>query len=90
MLYFGCDYYPEQWKQWLDEGEARWEIDARMMAEACLNVVRLAEFAWGLMEPAEDEFVFDWLDRAVEVLHRHGLQVVLCTPTCTPPTEPAP
>jgi beta-galactosidase len=85
MLYFGCDYYPEQWKQWLDEGEARWEIDARMMTEAGLNVVRLAEFAWGLMEPAEDEFVFDWLDRAVDVLHRHGLQVVLCTPTCTPP-----
>ena len=23
MIYFGCDYYPEQWKQWLEEGEAR-------------------------------------------------------------------
>ena len=37
MIYFGCDYYPEQWSQWLDEGEARWEADARLMAEAGLG-----------------------------------------------------
>jgi beta-galactosidase len=85
MIYFGCDYYPEQWAQWLPEGEARWETDARLMAEAGFNVVRLAEFAWGLLEPARDRFDFSWLDRAVETLARHGLQVVLCTPTPTPP-----
>ncbi len=85
MIYFGCDYYPEQWAQWLAEGEARWETDAALMAEAGLNVVRLAEFAWGLLEPAQDRFDFTWLDRAVEVLGRHGLKVVMCTPTPTPP-----
>lgn len=85
MIYFGCDYYPEQWRQWLEEGEARWETDARMMAEAGFNVVRLAEFAWGLLEPEPDYFDFNWLDRAISVLQRHGLRVVLCTPTATPP-----
>lgn len=85
MIYFGCDYYPEQWAQWLPEGEARWEIDAQMMADAGFNVVRLAEFAWGVLEPAQDQFEFSWLDRAIDVLHRHGLKVVLSTPTAAPP-----
>ena len=43
---FGVDYYPEQWP------EERWSEDARLMAEAGFNVVRLAEFAWSSMEPA--------------------------------------
>ena len=85
MIYFGCDYYPEQWSQWLEEGEARWAEDARLMAAAGFNVVRLAEFAWGLLEPAQDQFDFAWLERAVDLLHNHGLHVVLSTPTPTPP-----
>lgn len=85
MFYFGCDYYPEQWAQWLPEGEARWETDAQLMQEAGFNVVRLAEFAWGLLEPYQDHFSFGWLDRAIDVLFRHGIRVVLCTPTPTPP-----
>jgi beta-galactosidase len=85
VLYFGCDYYPEQWSQWLADGEARWEADAALMVEAGFNVVRLAEFAWGLLEPEEDRFEFGWLDRAIDVLAAHDLQIVLCTPTPTPP-----
>ncbi|MBX2998612.1 MAG: beta-galactosidase [Caldilineaceae bacterium] len=85
MIYFGCDYYPEQWSQWLAEGEARWETDAALMAEAGFNTVRLAEFAWGLLEPAQGQFDFGWLDRAIDVLGRHGLKIVLCTPTPAPP-----
>ncbi len=85
MIYFGCDYYPEQWKQWLEEGEARWRTDARLMAEAGFNVVRLAEFSWGLLEPEPDHFDFNWLDQAIDVLSSEGLKIVLCTPTPTPP-----
>lgn len=85
MFNFGADYYPEQWAQWLPEGEARWEIDAQLMEEAGLNTVRLAEFAWGLLEPSQDYFDFGWLERAIGVLERHGIRVVLCTPTPTPP-----
>jgi beta-galactosidase len=48
-FYFGADYYPEQWD------EARWEVDACLMQEACMNVVRLAAFAWAKMEPNENQ-----------------------------------
>ncbi|MCO6452104.1 MAG: beta-galactosidase [Caldilineales bacterium] len=85
MIHFGCDYYPEQWAQWLDEGEARWQTDARLMAEAGFNTVRLAEFSWGLLEPEADRFDFGWLDRAIAVLSQHGMQIVLGTPTVAPP-----
>ncbi len=79
MLYFGVDYYPEQWP------EERWPKDARLMAEAGVNVVRLAEFAWSLLEPGPGRFDFDWLDRALEVLQSHGIRAVLGTPTASPP-----
>ena len=75
----GVDYYPEHWP------EERWAIDAKLMHEAGLSVVRLAEFAWCKMEPHEGEYDFDWLDRAIATLHAEGIEVVLGTPTATPP-----
>jgi beta-galactosidase len=50
MFYFGVDYYPEQWP------EERWSEDARLMAGANINLVRLAEFAWSLLEPSPGRF----------------------------------
>ena len=79
MFYFGVDYYPEHWP------EERWREDARLMAEAGFNVVRLAEFAWSKLEPSADAYEFGWLDRALDVLAGHGMQVVLGTPTASPP-----
>jgi beta-galactosidase len=79
MIRFGADYYPEQWP------EERWAIDARLMQEAHFNTVRLAEFAWSKLEPVPGTFDFDWLDRAIDVLTQHDLQIVLGTPTASPP-----
>jgi len=79
MFHFGVDYYPEHWP------EERWPIDAGLMAEAGFNVVRLAEFAWSRLEPREAEFDFDWLDRAISILHSHGIKVILGTPTASAP-----
>ena len=67
MYYFGVDYYPEHWP------EERWAVDARLMAEADMNIVRLAEFAWSKMEPKDGVFDFDWLDRAIDILAKHGI-----------------
>lgn len=78
-FYFGADYYPEQWD------ESRWEQDAALMQAAGFNVVRLAEFAWARMEPVENQFDFDWLDRAIGILSAHGIDIVLGTPTASPP-----
>jgi beta-galactosidase len=55
------------------------------MQEAGFNVVRLAEFAWQNMEPEEGRFEFGWLDDALAVLGRHGISVILGTPTAVMP-----
>jgi beta-galactosidase len=56
-----------------------------MMAEAGLTNVRVAEFAWSLMEPSEGKFEFGWLKKSVEILHKHGIEVILGTPSAAPP-----
>jgi len=79
MFRFGVDYYPEHWPA------ERWPEDARLMAEAGINVVRLAEFAWSFLEPEPGCFDFEWLDRAIAILHEQGIQVILGTPTASAP-----
>lgn len=79
MKYLGCAYYPEYW------GLNRVATDARLMCGAGINIVRIGEFAWSRMERQEGQFTLDWLHQSVEVLGRHGISVVMCTPTATPP-----
>lgn len=79
MFYFGVDYYPEHWP------ESRWPLDAQLMAEAGINVARLGEFAWSVMEPQDGVFDFAWLDRAIGVLAARNIKVVLGTPSATVP-----
>jgi beta-galactosidase len=47
--------------------------------------VRIGEFAWSRLEPARDRFDWGWLDNALEILNMAGLEVVMGTPTATPP-----
>ncbi|MCB0224981.1 MAG: beta-galactosidase, partial [Anaerolineae bacterium] len=75
----GVDYYPEQWP------EDRWATDAKMMAELGLTYVRLGEFAWSLLEPADGQFDFSWLERAIAILANENLKIIMGTPTATPP-----
>jgi beta-galactosidase len=75
----GVCYYPEHWP------ESMWEDDVRRMKALGIEQVRIAEFAWSRMEPSAGEYDWGWLDRAVDVLGAAGLQVVMCTPTATPP-----
>ncbi|WP_263377705.1 beta-galactosidase [Granulicella paludicola] len=78
-ILLGVDYYPDQ------TPESLWAEDATMMAEAGINNVRLAEFAWALMEPSETHFSFEWLQRSVRLLHAHGIDCILGTPSAAPP-----
>jgi beta-galactosidase len=75
----GCAYYPEQWPR------ERWELDAQLIAETGLSVVRVAEFSWSRLEPSAGRFELDWLDEAVGILAAAGLEVILGTPTAAPP-----
>ncbi|QGZ60039.1 beta-galactosidase [Paraburkholderia acidiphila] len=75
----GVCYYPEHWP------EAMWKDDAARMKALGIAQVRIAEFAWSRIEPTPGEFDWGWLDRAIDTLGAAGLQVVMCTPTATPP-----
>jgi len=79
MKYLGCAYYPEYW------GEDRLEEDCRLMAEAGINLVRIGEFAWCRMEPADGKYDLGWLHRSIEAMARRGIGVLMCTPTSAPP-----
>lgn len=76
---FGAPYYPEHW------GEAEWKDDPSRMAAAHFNVVRMGEFAWDRMEPAEGQYDFSFFDEHINRLGEKGVKTILCTPTATPP-----
>ncbi len=88
-MYFGVDYYPEQWvfpyAGTPEQPEAAWDRDAELMVAAGINVVRMGEFVWGLCEPTEGWYDFEWLRRAMDVMAKAGIKVVLGTPTASPP-----
>ena len=62
-----------------------WEADAARMADIGIKQVRIGEFAWTCIEPTPGVYDWTWLDQAIETLHAHGLEIVLGTPTATPP-----
>jgi beta-galactosidase len=76
---FGGDYSPEQWPEEL------WAEDVHLMREAGVTNVTLGVFSWGLIEVADGEFDFGWLDRIFALLHANGIGVNLATPTAAPP-----
>ena len=78
-LLLGAAWYPEQWP------ESRWDADLRLMQDAHVTFVRVGEFAWSTMEPHDNQFDLDWLDRAIRAAERHHIAVVLGTPGAAPP-----
>ncbi|MEV5613115.1 beta-galactosidase [Streptomyces sp. NPDC052225] len=78
-LLFGGDYNPEQWP------EEVWADDVRLMKEAGVTSVTLGVFSWAKLEPRPGAREFGWLDRLMDLMHAHGIGVVLATPTASPP-----
>ncbi|HEV2276102.1 MAG TPA: beta-galactosidase [Acidobacteriaceae bacterium] len=75
----GAAWYPEQWP------ESQWDKDLEKMEACHIHLVRVGEFAWSRMEPAEGKYDFVWLDHAIEKAAQHHIVVVLGTPTAAPP-----
>ena len=75
----GVCYYPEHWP------ESQWADDARQMRALGISHVRIGEFAWANIEPADGQYAWDWLDRAVDSLANAGLTIIMGTPTACPP-----
>lgn len=78
-MYLGVDYYPEQWDfEMIEQDLAR-------MTKSNINCIRIAEFAWHLMEPNEGEFDFSFFKHVLDRAEHYGLKVMLGTPTATLP-----
>ena len=88
-MFFGVDYYPEQWvfpyAGTADNPEGAWERDAELMAKAGINVVRIGDMSWGICEPEAGKYDFLWLRRVMDIMAAHNIKVVLGTPTAAPP-----
>lgn len=78
-LYHGAAYYPELWP------EADIDRDIAEMKKLGINIVRMGEFAWARMEPDEGAISFAFFQGVLDRLHEAQIDVVLCTPTATPP-----
>jgi len=76
---FGTAYYPEPWP------ETEWPRDLAAMKVAGVTAVRWGEFSWSWWEPRPGEFDFAASDRFVAAVGAAGLELILCTPTATPP-----
>ena len=70
----GTTYYPEQYPR------ERWAEDIRLMIEAGINVVRMTESSWDLLEPEDGKFDFDWMDDFINLVGDAGIEVILTTP----------
>ncbi|MBR6398019.1 MAG: beta-galactosidase [Lachnospiraceae bacterium] len=75
----GVCYYPEHWPKEM------WRDDLRRIREAGISVIRIAEFAWTIFEPAEGTFSFDFFDEFLAVAEEEGIKVIFGTPSATPP-----
>jgi beta-galactosidase len=78
-LLLGSAWYPEQWP------EDRWNADLDLMQKAHMHMVRVGEFAWTALEPQEGHYDLDWLERAINLAGKHGIYVILGTPSAAPP-----
>ena len=79
-LLFGAAYYDEYLP------EDRIEADMEMMKKAGMNVIRIAESTWSTWEPQDGVFDFTHLHRMLSCSQKHGIQVIVGTPTYAVPT----
>jgi beta-galactosidase len=78
-LYHGAAFYPELWD------DKTIKEDIKMMVEVGINVVRIGEFWWSKLEPNKGEIDTTYISNILDLLYKNGIDVIMCTPTATPP-----
>lgn len=74
-IIYGGDYNPEQWP------EEIWAEDMRLLKEAHIDTVTLNVFSWAALQPSEEEYDFEKLDKIMDMVRDNGLRVILATST---------
>ena len=72
---FGAAYYDEYMPY------DRIETDFKLMKEAGMNVIRIAESTWSTWEPTEGNFDFTHLHRMLDAAAKYDIRVIIGTPT---------
>ena len=80
QLLFGCAYYDEYMPC------ERLDTDMKMMKEAGINTIRIAESTWSTYEPVPGVFDFSHVTRVLDAAEKYGLQVIIGTPTYAIPS----
>jgi beta-galactosidase len=78
-IVLGTCYYPEHWD------ESLWKDDLRRMKKHGIEAIRIAEFAWNIVEPSEGIFDYSFWDRFLDLALAEDMAVIFSTPTATPP-----
>ena len=78
-ILYGGDYNPEQWP------EEIWEEDMRLLKLAHIDIVTLNVFSWASLQPEENVYCFEKLDKIMDLVHKNGLKVCLATSTAVHP-----
>ncbi|MCC8044904.1 MAG: beta-galactosidase [Clostridiales bacterium] len=76
---YGGDYNPEQWP------EEIWEEDMRLFHKAGIDIVTLNVFSWAALQPSENVYDFEKLDKIMDLVEKNGLKVCLATSTAAHP-----
>ena len=76
---YGGDYNPEQWS------EDVWEADMRLFALAGIDIVTLNVFYWASLQPDENTYCFEKLDKVMDLVEKNGLRVCMATSTAAHP-----
>ena len=79
-LLYGAAYYDEYMPC------ERLEKDASMLEKAGMNVVRIAESTWATEEPQPGVFDFSHVTRVLDEMEKHGISVIIGTPTYAVPS----
>ena len=59
--------------------------DLIIMKENGIELIRVGEFAWQVLENREGEYDFSLLDKLFELTRELGIKVIIGTPSATPP-----
>ena len=78
-ILYGGDYNPEQWP------EEIWEEDMRLFRQAGIDCVTLNVFSWAALQPDEETYSFEKLDKIMDMARENRLHVILATSTAAHP-----
>ena len=79
-MYFVIDYNPKGYTQ------KRWAEDIKLMKELGIDVIRITELQWELIEKEAGNYDFSFYDNIIERLNDYGIDIILGTPSAKAPS----